>query len=90
MLPCEEGHNLLIICGWSTLFTGTTPMCPSSSLPSMEFTRRCFPTPSPVLPTRGLCRGSPLLLLFPLQFVSSFEETELEASCLGCTVLSYQ
>uniref|UniRef100_A0A4X1VSZ0 Peptidase S1 domain-containing protein n=1 Tax=Sus scrofa TaxID=9823 RepID=A0A4X1VSZ0_PIG len=23
-------------------------------------------------------------------FVSSFEETELEASCLGCTVLSYQ
>ncbi|XP_032991127.1 transmembrane protease serine 9 isoform X1 [Rhinolophus ferrumequinum] len=28
--------------------------------------------------------------VFPLQFVSSFRKTELEASCVGCTVLSYR
>ncbi|KAF5915691.1 hypothetical protein HPG69_005626 [Diceros bicornis minor] len=28
--------------------------------------------------------------VFPLQFVSSFQKTELEASCVGCTVLSYR
>ena len=30
------------------------------------------------------------LLLFLLQFVSSFQKTELEASCVGCTVLGYR
>ena len=30
------------------------------------------------------------LLLFPLQFVSSFRKTELEASSTGCTVLGYR
>ena len=31
-----------------------------------------------------------VLVLSMLQFVSSFQETELEASCVGCTVLGYR
>lgn len=56
-----------------------------------------FPPPfSSSLHTTGFLRdGSPccrlnIAAVFPLQFVSSFRNTELEASCMGCTVLSYR
>lgn len=54
----------------------------------VEVKRRCF-SPPPRLSQPASPWGSRLWLLFLLQFVSSFQETELESSCVGCTVLSY-